>query len=131
MSSKSSELIKQLIDALSHHPINILTVRSLCRSHPGLIASAGLRLKTWSTLLLGSDIDESELQKDLIDPVEPCGEQHVLEADVHRTRAEIEYFRSTETREFIRIILQKFCLDHDIQYKQGMNEVSIFIIMSL
>ena len=114
----------QLIDALSQHPVNILQVRSLCRTKPGLIASAGLRLKTWSVLLLGSEADDEQVKQDLLDPIEPCGEQHVLEADVHRTRAEIDYFRQSQTRDYIRIILQKFCLDHEIQYKQGMNEVS-------
>lgn len=130
----SAELSKQLIEALSQQPVNIFRVRSLCRSHPGLIASAGLRLKTWSTLLLGvslgnngylegNDIEQSFLKQDIVDPVEPCGEQHVLEADVPRTRAESEMFRQPGVRRYIRIILQSFCLDHCIQYKQGMNEV--------
>lgn len=141
----SAELSKQLIEALSQQPVNILRVRSLCRSHPGLIASAGLRLKTWSILLLGvvpgssssngsgngnnnssnkdELLDQEFLKQDIVDPIEPCGEQHVLEADVPRTRAENELFRQSDVRNYIRIILQTFCLDHCIQYKQGMNEV--------
>jgi hypothetical protein len=126
----SADLSKQLIGELSQQPVNILRVRSLCRAYPGLIASAGLRLHAWTTLLLGvgslqdsSKDHQDYLREDVFDPVEPCGEQHVLEADVHRTRAEIDLFRQEDVREYIRILLQKFCLDHEIQYKQGMNEV--------
>jgi len=121
------ELSKQLIEALSIEPINILQVRSLCRAHPGLIASAGLRLKAWSTLLLGTttNIPESTFNTPIEEPLDPCAEQHVLEADVHRTRAEVEAFRSTSHRQLVKTILQKFCVDHKIQYKQGMNEVGL------
>lgn len=117
------ELSKQLIEALSEEPINILRVRSLCRTHPGLIASAGLRLKAWSTLLLGSEIPEDTLNSSIEEPLVACAEQHVLEADVHRTRAEVEQFRTESHRHLVKTILQKFCVDHKIQYKQGMNEV--------
>eukprot|EP01040_Poterioochromonas_malhamensis_P000694 gene694-742_t len=120
--SNLGDLTKQLIEVLSKKPVNVLFIRSLCRNHPGLIASAGLRLKTWATLLLGPDY-QTQTKKKFLPPTIECEEQHVLEADVHRTRAENEYFRSSKTRAFIKNILQKFCVDHYIQYKQGMNEV--------
>lgn len=119
-----AEQSKLLIDTLSTEPVNILTVRSLCRDNPGLIASAGLRLKAWSVLLLGSI--EMPHQHDVSEPTKDCDEQHVLEADVPRTRAEVALLRSEEMRKSIRLILQKFCVDHEIQYKQGMNEVCSF-----
>jgi hypothetical protein len=56
-------------------------------------------------------------------PSQPCDEQHVLEADVIRTRGDIEEFRTSEYRQTVTNILQSFCLRHSIQYKQGMNEV--------
>lgn len=119
----SAEQSKQLIDALSSQPVNILTIRSLCRDNPGLISSAGLRLKAWGVLLLGSEINESDIAVDFSSPMKDCDEQHVLENDIPRTRAEVASLRSETMRESIRLILQKFCVDHEIQYKQGMNEV--------
>ena len=41
--SNLGDLTKQLIEVLSKKPVNVLFIRSLCRNHPGLIASAGLR----------------------------------------------------------------------------------------
>lgn len=40
-----------------------------------------------------------------------------------RTRADSEEFRSSHWRQSLSDILQNFCLKHNIQYKQGMNEV--------
>jgi hypothetical protein len=53
----------------------------------------------------------------------PCAEQHVLEADVIRTRGDIEDFHGELHRSALTIIMQTFCLQHCTQYKQGMNEV--------
>lgn len=111
-----------LIDVLSRDEVNVLQVRNICRENAGLIASAGLRLKTWSVLLLGSQA--SNLSESFSFPSRECAEQHVLEADVPRTRAEVVALKSPDMRNAIHAILQKFCVDHDIQYKQGMNEVS-------
>lgn len=90
----------------------------------GLIASAGLRIKIWSLLLLGETSCKSlelvEFGKGQI-----CREQQVLEADVPRTRGDMEEFRTSEYRKVLFDILHSFCLKHDIQYKQGMNEVTI------
>eukprot|EP01039_Chlorochromonas_danica_P008734 gene8733-9624_t len=113
----------QLLDLLCEEPPNVLRIRSLCRDHPGLIASAGVRLKIWSFLVLGSARSREDLERDVIPPQESCAEQHVLEADVHRTRADVVEFRSPDWRRNIQNILQKLCVDHGIQYKQGMNEV--------
>jgi hypothetical protein len=57
-----------------------------------LIASAGLRIRIWSLLLLGSAQLVTE-KCDLQTQNEECGEQHVLDADVKRTRADIDIFR--------------------------------------
>lgn len=123
MTSALAEQSKLLIDTLSVSPINMLTVRSLCRDNPGLIASSGLRLKTWSVLLLGAETVGSSSVEEFVAPEADCDEQHVLEADVPRTRAEVVLLNSPAMRDSIRLVLQKFCVDHHIQYKQGMNEV--------
>lgn len=120
IAQKQSELIKEL----SNEPVNILRVKILCRENPGLIASAGLRSKIWTLILLGS-ASAADLSKDIIASDKDCEEQQVLDADVHRTRADVEEFRSTAWRSAVRNILQKFCVSHKIQYKQGMNEVCV------
>lgn len=112
----------ELIEELSKEPVNILRVKILCRENPGLIASAGLRIKIWTLLLLGS-ASANDLNKDIGATEKDCDEQQVLDADVHRTRADVEDFRTTAWRLAVRNILKKFCLSHSVQYKQGMNEV--------
>lgn len=112
---------ERLIEELSLIPVNILRIRQLCLETPGLIASAGIRIRIWTLLLLGINNNVSNVDIQL--PLKPCDEQHVLEADVRRTRADMEEFRSTAYRHCITTILQSFCLKHSIQYKQGMNEV--------
>lgn len=118
------EQIQKLNILMEASHLNIHAIRTLCRENPNLIELSGKRLQVWSIFLLGNEFKESDYQIELYEPSETCGEQHVLEADVHRTRAEIETLRTPETRKLIKIILQKFCLDHEIQYKQGMNEVT-------
>ena len=139
----------QLLLELDQEVVNILQVRKLCRNNPGiveiqieciilkniyvilyfwwdalgLIASVGLRLKVWTLLLIGRRHDINP--NDCINNTEVfCDEQHVLESDVIRTRGDIEIFRSEECRRALTTILQVFCLKHNIQYKQGMNEVA-------
>jgi len=119
---------QELIEELSSESINVLRVKILCRETPGLIASAGLRTKIWSLLLLGSTQTVHKLMDNSsganIDvPSEMCREGQVLDADVHRTRADVEEFRSTAWRQSVRAILLKFCIEHCVQYKQGMNEI--------
>jgi hypothetical protein len=119
----------ELIEVLSKEPVNILRVKILCGENPGLIASAGLRIRIWTLLLLGST-SSTELNKDISSAEKVCDEQQVLDADVHRTRADVEEFRSSAWRATIRNILQKFCFNHGIQYKQGMNEVQNYSVPS-
>ena len=121
--TEKARALTELLDLIVEEPLNALRIRGLCREHPGLIASAGLRLKFWSRLELGIDHKE-DYNHDIVGPKDPCSEQHVLEADVPRTRAEVAEFRSPAWRDSIRLILQKLCVDHDIQYKHGMKDVT-------
>lgn len=112
---------RDLLDELSKADVNILQVRAICRDHPGLIESnSSLRLRVWSLLLLKSNVISTA---SLPLPQESCIEQHVLEADVRRTRATIAEFLSKEYQDALTHILQTFCLQYKIQYKQGMNEI--------
>ncbi len=136
----------QLLDELSMETVNTMQVRNLCRTFPGesfqntatlhfvphfwtnihytgLIATSGLRVRIWTLLLIGN-LSSAENVCEVDTPSQPCDEQHVLEADVIRTRGDIEEFRTSEYRQTVTNILQSFCLRHSIQYKQGMNEVS-------
>lgn len=121
----SSPKLNELIEELSSENVNILRVKILCKENPGLIATAGLRIKIWTLLLLGNT-SSIDLNKDVTVPDEDCGEQQVLEADVPRTRSDVEEFRTTSWRASLKAILQRFCVSHSIQYKQGMNEVKYF-----
>lgn len=127
----SSPKASELIEELSSENVNILKVKILCKEYPGLIASAGLRIKIWTLLLLGNTASVN-LDRNIDDPEEECDEQQVLDADVPRTRSDIEEFRSAAWRTSVKNILQKFCITHGVQYKQGMNEVLIvYRIVSL
>jgi hypothetical protein len=127
----SSNEAKELIEELSSiDNINILKIKRLCSNKPGLIASiSGLRLKIWTLLLLGKhyqhnlNINSDNSINQQQHQYQDCKEQQVLDADVPRTRSDIEEFRSTLWRSSLHSILYKFCISHNIQYKQGMNEV--------
>jgi hypothetical protein len=127
----SSNEAKELIEELSSiDSINILKIKRLCSNKPGLIASiSGLRLKIWTLLLLGKhyqhnlNINSDNSINQQQHQYQDCKEQQVLDADVPRTRSDIEEFRSTLWRSSLHSILYKFCISHNIQYKQGMNEV--------
>jgi len=122
MSAFAEENAKLLLHELSNEPPNILRIRRLCRENPGLVAVSGFRNRIWSLLLLGGSLSLKESER--FSPSEiDCAEQHVLENDVKRTRSEIPDFRSTAYREALTDIMQLFCVVHDIQYKQGMNEL--------
>ena len=102
-----------LLQELSCDHVNSLRVRELCRDHPGLIATAGLRVRIWTLLLLG---DVNITDNESIVPADiPCMEQHVLEADVRRTRGDIESFRSKDWLLVVTQVLQKFCVKHGVQ----------------
>jgi hypothetical protein len=125
----SSNEAKELIEELSSiDNTNILKIKRLCSNKPGLIASiSGLRLKIWTLLLLGKhyqhNININSYNNINQHQYQDCKEQQVLDADVPRTRSDIEEFRSTLWRSSLHSILYKFCISHNIQYKQGMNEV--------
>jgi len=127
----STNEAKELIEELSSiDNINILKIKRLCSNKPGLIASiSGLRLKIWTLLLLGKhyqhnlNINSDNSINQQQHQYQDCKEQQVLDADVPRTRSDIEEFRSTLWRSSLHSILYKFCISHNIQYKQGMNEV--------
>lgn len=128
----SSNEAKELIEELSSiDNINILKIKRLCSNKPGLIASiSGLRLKIWTLLLLGKHYQhnininsDNSINQQHHHQYQDCKEQQVLDADVPRTRSDIEEFRSTLWRSSLHSILYKFCISHNIQYKQGMNEV--------
>jgi hypothetical protein len=116
-----------LLQELASEPINILKVRNICKNNPGLIASLGLRPRVWALLLLGRSYDITDTDEiHITDAIThtKCQEQHVLEADVVRTRGEIEEFVVIPSyRQALTDILHTFCIEHDVQYKQGMNEV--------
>jgi hypothetical protein len=111
-----------LIDELSQSPVNALNIRVLCRDNPGLIATTkGIRLKVWSILLLGEAYENNENVP--YDNSSTCVESQVLEADVKRTRSDMDEFRSAAYKKCINDILQYFCISNNVQYKQGMNEL--------
>ena len=121
MSTVTEDNIKLLLGELATDSPNIFRIRSLCKENPGLVEATGSRNHIWSLLLLGC-IALKENETFLPSEIE-CAEQHVLENDVKRTRSEIPDFRSPEYRKSLTEILQLFCVVHDIQYKQGMNEL--------
>lgn len=79
----TTEIAKKLLfEELANVSVNVLRVRALCRDYPGIIATTGLRIRIWTLLLLGSEYKQSDDSGDNIPmPIEPCDEQHVLEAD--------------------------------------------------
>jgi hypothetical protein len=120
------EPLEELLGELSKESPNELRVRELCRESPNLISESGKRLEVWIRLLLGNS-SSSIVSKDA--PVgnsgqSQCLEQNVLEADVRRTRSEIEIFRSLMWRDKLKEMMLDFCVTTQTQYKQGMNEIA-------
>lgn len=111
--------------------VNALRIRDFLRQDPDVLCgndSFDLRMRIWSALLLGYGIDHVSLKSDVSrekdgSSLPNCREQHVLLNDVSRTRADVPMFRSPNVTSTLQYILQKFCLDQRIEYKQGMNEV--------
>jgi len=116
--------IAEIEVVLATRPVNVLKLRTIMQAHPGLAFETELRIRVWRLLLLGEGGEgDEDLEDDLGTPESFCEEQQVLENDVRRTRAELEAFRTVPFRQAMQDILQHFCLMHNIQYKQGMNEV--------
>jgi len=117
--------------------INALRIRELCRQDPEALSgdtTNELRVHVWTALLLGCSVetmtkldkavDATHTAQDKQDPqLPPCREQHVLENDVLRTRADMPVFRTGEATTLMRRLLQRFCLQQNVEYKQGMNEI--------
>jgi hypothetical protein len=76
----------------------------------------------FSALLLGTDSFVASPNQ-LPSPTIDCLEKVVLQADVHRTRSDVEECRSPQWQEQLSVVLQTFCLNRSVSYKQGMNEV--------
>ncbi|KAJ1382727.1 hypothetical protein B484DRAFT_411367, partial [Ochromonadaceae sp. CCMP2298] len=115
----SNPQLAELIEELSCPNANTLRIKTLCKNSPGLIATAG-RVRIWTLLLLGN---AGTIQGDVEAAQVDCREMQVLEADIPRTRADVEEFRSVHWRLSVRTILQRFCVQHGVKYTQGMNEV--------
>ena len=118
-----------LLEELCRDTPNVLTVRQICRhffmislplhcnsrrDNKDIIGFLGIRVKIWSLLLLGQ-VHPVGNEVTLTSPSDRCKEQHVLDADVPRTRSDIEVFRTTAWRSALVKILQHFCLSHNIQ----------------
>ena len=89
-------------------------------------------MRIWTLLLLG-EFGANDDYAELEEPRDICQEQQVLDADVKRTRADLEIFRyksyklislinhlpfkfrSATWRKAIKNILQSFCIAHDVQ----------------
>lgn len=126
-----SAALHNLLAELAAVPVNVLRVKTICLQNPGIIAnSGGLRVRIWSLLLLGNEGGEGN-KEELGTPETRCGEQQVLDADVRRTRADMEEFRRPAWRKSLSDVLQTFCLMHHIAYKQGMNEILAPFVWSM
>ena len=104
---------------------NVLKIRELVKSNPSILAnsSAEFRCEVWALFLLGPRVSIHSVHGHIGPPQSVCKELHVLQADVIRTRGDIDDFRSEQWKECLSNLLQHFCTSHDIQYKQGMNEI--------
>ena len=107
------------------NPPNVLKIRELIKSNPSLLATstATLRLEVWALFLLGPGVSVYDVHDNIEQSKTECKELQVLHADVIRTRGDIEDFRSDVWKTSLTNLLQHFCVTHDIQYKQGMNEI--------
>jgi len=67
----------------------------------------------------------SAVERSVCDGVNSCGakKEHVLGADVPRTRGEVASFKTSEMQASLRGLLSRWCLCHQTRYRQGLNEV--------
>jgi len=95
-------------------------VRSFVQQRPGACLTDEMRRKVWLCLLGGpagrsEPVDDQELAA--------FPQKRTLDADVPRTRADVELFRSDTTRELLERVLIRFCRSQRLSYKQGLNEL--------
>ena len=92
-----------------------IAIRSIIREDPDILTrNPQLRVSSWSVLLLNSNNNE-ECYENVDIHAPACREQHVLENDVPRTRADVEHFQSDAYQVALKSILQKFCVQHRIE----------------
>jgi hypothetical protein len=111
--------MNELLDELNKTTTNTNRLKRYCKKFPSVFELHGLRIKLWCALLNLKIDCPIEINK----PDFPCKEQPVLEADIGRTRTDFEKFRNVKWRNSLKNILQLFCINRNVRYKQGMNEV--------
>ena len=118
----SLEDLKGALGTDTKDAVNAIKIRHIIRENPVLLDGANqvLRVHVYQALLLG-EIKTDEYK--VIRPGPACREQHVLENDVPRTRADMAEFQQEPFRDCLQNIIQSFCFENDIEYKQGLNEV--------
>ena len=114
-----------LLYEFSCENINHLAVRRICKDNPGLISSNDnqLRIQVWTLLLLGSSYAPENSSFVNHTSKTCCDEYNILLADVKRTRQDLECFKTDEYKAFLVKVLNHFCLENGIMYKQGMNDL--------
>lgn len=50
-------------------------------------------------------------------------DKRTIKQDVLRTRGDDDFFRDSDIRNLLKVSIEAFCLCHDINYMQGMNEI--------
>ena len=122
LSEVGSKLISEMEDLLcTTRPVDVWRIKQLVLASPGILDEPRLRPRVWA-VLLGCDLSSEE--EDMAIPEQACDEQVVLEADVRRTRSELEDFRTPVFQTALQAMLQTFCLMHDVAYRQGMHEIA-------
>ena len=85
---------------------------------------APLRASLWKELLgIRGKATHFQLTQSIIHVKHDMTNQRVIEADVLRTRSSHPFFQSSTTQSSLAYILTYYCKCHNIQYKQGMNEI--------
>lgn len=108
-------------ELLNARPVDVLRIKQLVLASPGILDEPRLRPRVWA-VLLGCDLPAEE--EDMAIPEQACDEQIVLDADVRRTRNDLEEFRSPYFQNALQAVLQTFCLMHDVAFRQGMHEIA-------
>ena len=124
--SATSDTKKQLLEELSADNVTPLKIRNLCKNNADIITNNDIRIRLWTLLLLGSNYKLSEHV--FHRSITYCDEYNVLQADIRRTRQEVDQFSSDLYCNVLTDLLNTFCFEHGVKYKQGMNEIcAIFV----